>query len=189
MLSDLDPNGPGRTLFMHARSDIRKWLNQACKNKNARLFGHSLGAILACYVLIFEHEMISKEENSFIFNYPGIELDVYQKWMELDTSKKPKIKGFVGRGDVVSKYGFLFGPTFELSVNGPMQPVAAHTSLYFAHSFCNVAKIAINEENNSQSRKQYSKIYKKTSALFYHLGLKYFFPNQSNEKGKYDEKT
>ncbi len=177
MLSDLDPAGPGRSLYLHARDQIKAWLEQSCKHQLVCLFGHSLGAILASYVLILENKLISKKYKSFIFNYPGIEMDMLQQWMEIDKRHKPNFLGFVSRGDIVSKYGYLFGPTYELALGTPLQPITAHTHLFFAHPVCHLSKIDINEENHSESRKQYSKLYKKTSSLFYNIGLKYFFPN------------
>jgi len=179
ILNDLDPDGPGRSLFLHARKPIRHWLEKACSHHLACLYGHSLGGVLASYVLIMEHEQISKQEKSFIFNHPGIELDMFQRWMEIDKNKQPNVVGFVSRGDIVSKYGYLFGTTYELALESPLQPITAHTNLFFAHPVCHLAIVDINAENNSKSRRQYSKLYKKTSSLFYHIGLKYFFPDHT----------
>lgn len=180
MLNDLDPSGPGRSLFLHARQQIRHWLETVCQDHLACLFGHSLGGILASYVLIMEHKFIHKSCKSFIFNHPGIELDMFQRWMEIDKNKQPDFIGFVSRGDIVSKYGYLFGNTYELALGSPLQPITAHTNLFFAHPVCHLSKVDINMENNSKSRKQYSKLYKKTSSLFYHIGLKYFFPDHQS---------
>jgi len=177
IINDLDPEGPGRSLFFHARSQIQAWLQKATTTTLCCLIGHSLGSILAAYVMIWDHEWISKTSNSFLFNYPGLELDMLQKWMELDTQKKPKTIGLIGRGDIVSKYGYLFSPSYEMALDSPQQPISSHTTLFFAHPFSQLHPIHINQENSSSSRKQYSKLYKKTSLLFYYSGLKYFFPN------------
>lgn len=180
IISDLDPKGPGRSLFEMAEKHLASWLKVTTKEKGpARLIGHSLGGVIVAYTLLHEHEYISKEshETSYAFNSPGVSQDLINKWETLASEEKPHYKGFVCRGDVVSKFGQLFGKVFEISLKKPLSPVRAHELLLFAEPLCYLHEVDLGEENHSSSRQFYSKLQQQTSSMIYEFGLKFLFPN------------
>ncbi|MCK4934680.1 MAG: hypothetical protein KAR79_03745 [Simkaniaceae bacterium] len=181
MISDFDPIGPGKTLFDHAESNILEWLQEMCQNtKKARLVGHSLGGAFVTYALLSTSKYISNKahEISYAFNYPGVSLELSSKWDLIPEESRPNFKGFISRGDVISKLGFLFGDIYELSINNRLSPILAHELLHFAQPSCYIQEVDVVKENLSSSRKNYSTIQKHTSSMIYHIGLKYLFPHQ-----------
>ena len=97
------------------------------------------------------------------------------KWNNIES--QPRFRGYITRGDVISKLGMLFGDIYELSLNKPLSPVRAHEQIIFSEPLCFLNKVNIEEENCCSSRQFYSEIQKQTSSLIYKLGLKYFFPH------------
>src|SRR3990167_387061 len=174
IICDLDPKGPGRALFEHGESEIKKWLKIASLNKKkARMIGHSLGATFVAYTLINDYDYISTKsyEISYAFNLPGVSEDLINKWNSIQKEKTPTYKGFVSRGDLVSKFGLLFGDIHEISLNKPLTPITAHEILFFAQPLLYLHEVDLNKENISYSRKFYSNIHKQTSSLIYEFGL------------------
>lgn len=175
IISDLDPKGPGRSLFEKGQKAIQEWLKK--ENRAARVIGHSLGGVVAAYTLIHESDWMSQEshETSYAFNFPGISQELLDRWNSIED--KPAFTGFVCRGDLVSKLGMLFGAVYEISFENPLSPVRAHETLLFAQARAYLHEIDLKGENSSKSREFYSKLQKQTSSVIYDFGLKFFFPN------------
>jgi len=168
MLSDFDPDGPGHTIFSRFRPEL-----EAFATKPARVMGHSLGGAFASYSAIYHPELLSDCHNSFAFNSPGLERSVLEKCPE----RSKQFISFITRGDLISKFGHLFGKTLELTTTFALSPVSAHQLLMFAQPKCYIYAIKTEEENTSASRKYYSFLQQKTTSLAYRFGLKYLFPN------------
>lgn len=180
IISDLDPDGPGKRLYFNSRSSIRHWLIQMENTgKKARVVGHSLGGVLALYTLLFEHGLLAKEPHapSYAFNPPGVSEELLEDWSLITDSEKPPFITFVTRGDIISKFGNLFGDVYEVFTNKPLSPVLAHEQLVFSQPVSYMVKIDSEKENFTNSRKYYSKIQKQTTSLVFRFGLKYLFPN------------
>lgn len=180
LLSDLDPDGPGRRLFYNSRSNIRQWLMQLANvGRAARVMGHSLGGVLAIYTSIYEHQFLTKDPHvfSYAFNPPGVSEDVLEEWNELRLEEKPAFMTLIARGDIISKFGSLLDNTYEVFGNKPLSPMIAHEQLIFAQPISYLAKIDHLKENASISRAYYSKIQKQSTSFAYRFGLKYLFPN------------
>lgn len=180
IISDLDPKGPGRSLFENAEKSLLNWLKQIAKEKGlTRLIGHSLGGIIVAYTLLHLPVYISKQphEISYAFNSPGISIDLIEKWEGLSLEKRPSYKSFVCRGDIVSKFGSLFGDITEISLTKPLSPIRAHESLLFAHPMCYLYRVNLKQENESSSRQFYSKLHQQTASMIYEFGLKCLFLN------------
>ncbi|QVL56920.1 MAG: hypothetical protein KFB93_05915 [Simkaniaceae bacterium] len=175
IISDLDPKGPGWTLFEKGQKPIHEWLKK--ENRAARVIGHSLGGVVAAYTLIHEAEWMSQEsyESSYAFNFPGVPEALTFQWDALE--EKPAFRGFVCRGDLISKLGMLFGDIFEVSLEKPLSPVRAHEILLFAESRGYLNEVDLEGENHSKSREFYSKLQQQTSSVIYDFGLKFLFPN------------
>ena len=179
IISDLDPKGPGRSLYEKAKPNLIKWLQGVKKRKGkARLIGHSLGGVILAYTLIHNNELISTRPHqiSYAFNFPGISLDLSEKWQCVVESKRPTFKGFICRGDVVSKFGLLFGNVYEVSYKTPLSPIFAHEQLLFSQPSAFIHLVDIDEENGCSARDFYSKLQHHGSALIYEFGLKFLFP-------------
>ncbi|MCH9613732.1 MAG: hypothetical protein SP1CHLAM54_07410 [Chlamydiia bacterium] len=179
MISDLDPKGPGRSLFYYAKSGLRDWLTKCAKRgEKARLVGHSLGGVFVAYTLISESPLVNRDKYSYAFNHPGIPKDLLEEWNAIPDEQKPAFEGIVARGDVVSKFGHLFGRNIEVSFEEPLNPLTAHERLLYAAPVCYMHEIDVETENNSESRTYYSKLQKQTSLIIYQMGLKHLFPTQ-----------
>ncbi|NGX51399.1 MAG: hypothetical protein K1060chlam2_01265 [Chlamydiae bacterium] len=176
IISDLDPKGPGRTLFEQAEKPLKEWLGR--QRKKTRVIGHSLGGVILAYTLLHESEFISQErhETSFAFNFPGVRKDLVDKWDQ--KSEKPRFRGYICRGDVISKFGMLFGEIYEVSLKKPLSPVRAHEQLLFAEPHCTLREVDLKEENRSSSRQFYSRLQEQTSSMIYEFGLKFLFPRK-----------
>lgn len=173
MISDLDPKGPGWTLFEKGKRALQKWLRK--QRRPSRVIGHSLGGVVATYTLIQESEWMSENpyETSYAFNFPGVSEDLAHQWNALE--KKPAFTGFVCRGDVISKLGTLFGMIYEVSLKKPLSPIRAHEILLFSETYGQLNPIDLAEENGSSSRKFYSKLQKQTASIIYEFGLRFLF--------------
>lgn len=180
LLSDLDPDGPGRRLFYNSRSNIKHWLMQLThQGRKPRVIGHSLGGVLAIYTLIYEHALLTTAPHatSYAFNPPGVSEDLIEEWKDLPIQERPSFITLVTRGDIVSKFGALLDNTYEIFGHKPLPPMVAHEQLVFAQPLSYIAKIDVDKENSSRSRAYYSKIQKQSTSLAYRFGLKYLFPN------------
>lgn len=181
IISNFDPDGPGKSVYAHARPSIQKWLKKVCsEDVKARAMGYSLGGALASYALITDPEFFSQKisESSYLFHHPGVSEHLFEQWEKIPKEKRPSVEGFVAQGDFVSKYGKLFNHTYEMKPKDEhLAPIESHTSLFFLKHFCNLAEIDVSEENKSTSRKSYSKFHETTSNLFYNAGIKFLLPN------------
>ena len=177
IISDLDPKGPGRAVFEKAEPDLQRWLKKQGKQKT-RLIGHSLGGAIVLYTLIQEFPWISTAPyaRSYAFNAPGISDHLIREWQKIPCSHRPFFQGIISRGDVVSKFGQLFGDTVEISLPTALSPIQAHELLLLAEPLCYMHRIAVDEENRSSSRQFYSKMQQQTSSLIYDIGLKFLLP-------------
>lgn len=184
IISDLDPDGPGRRLFFNSRSDIKQWLQQVSHfGQKPRTFGHSLGGVLASYTALYEHELMCKNPlyPSYSFNSPGLSLDLAQEWNEIPEKEKPVFSTFITRGDIVSKFGTIFGSCYEIFTNTPLSPMIAHEQLIFSQPLCYLSQIDTEKENLSKSRDYYSTIQKQSTSWAYRFGLRFLFPNSFNQ--------
>jgi hypothetical protein len=180
ILSDLDPDGPGRRLYLSCRSTLRHWLLQMSHlGEKARVLGHSLGGVLATYAAVYEHDLLSKNplQASYSFNAPGITNDLFQDWEDLTQEDRPSFYSFVTRGDIVSKFGTVFGDTYELFTSRPLSPMISHEQLIFSQPLSYMSKVDVEKENISSSRKYYSTIQKQTTSWAYRFGLRFLFPD------------
>jgi hypothetical protein len=180
ILSDLDPDGPGRRLYLSCRSTLRHWLLQMSHlGEKTRVLGHSLGGVLATYAAVYEHDLLSKNplQASYSFNAPGITNDLFKDWEDLPFKERPSFYSFVTRGDIVSKFGQVFGETYELFTSRPLSPMISHEQLIFSQPLSYMCKIDIEKENISSSRKYYSSIQKQTTSWAYRFGLRFLFPD------------
>jgi len=181
IISDFDPKGPGRSLFENAHNDLHEWLKTVSSERGkVRVIGHSLGGAIVLYTLIHEHPFISNasHEISYAFNFPGVDEDLLRKWETLPDEAKPAFRGFICRGDVISKFGHLFGDVSEVSFRHPLPPIRAHEHLFFAEPMCYLYPLDVQEENSSSSHRFYSKLHKQTASMIYECGLKFLFPRQ-----------
>lgn len=175
IISDLDPRGPGWTLFEKGQKGIQEWLRK--ENRPARVLGHSLGGVVAAYTLIHEADWMSLEshESSYTFNSPGVTPELAETWENLED--QPAYMAFVSRGDPVPKLGTLFGDVRECSLEKPLSPVRAHEMLLFSEPRGFLQEVNVKMENGSDSRAFYSKLQKRTSSVIYKFGVKFLFPN------------
>ncbi len=175
IISDLDPKGSGYSIFEKGQKPLHDWLKK--EGRPGRVIGHSLGGIVASYILIQESELISQNphECSYAFNFPGVSKKLAQDWTTLKT--RPNFQGFVCRGDLVSKLGNLFGNVYEVSLEIPLSPIRAHELLLFAEPRGYLHEVDLVKENSSSSRHYYSKLQKQTSSVIYEFGLKFLFPD------------
>ncbi|MBP9841044.1 MAG: hypothetical protein KBC64_01305 [Simkaniaceae bacterium] len=181
IISDLDPQGPGLTMYTYAQDKIHSWLDKvASQGMKARAIGHSLGGAFVIYTLLLEAPLMHQTLPSYAFNYPGIPEDLALKWQLMNPSTRPAFKGIITRGDVVSKFGKLIEETYEASIAEPLLPIAAHEKLIFSEPLTYLHLVDIERENSSSSREQYSKIQQSTSNFIYQMGLKHLFPNQDS---------
>ncbi len=179
ILSDLDPSGPGKSLYEHAGNTVRSWLSNVTENgKKARVIGHSLGGAFTLYAVILDHNLLTNDCNtpSVAFNFPGVSQELLNIWNQIPRDKRPSFQGFIGKGDIVSKFGLLFGDVWEFSSKESLPPNTAHERIFLAHIPCVMKKVNVPLENQSNSRKFYSRIQKNASSTFYKMGLKKLFP-------------
>lgn len=181
ILSDLDPDGPGRRLFLNAHSTLRQWLKQMHRlGKPARVLGHSLGGTLAIYTYVYEYSLLSQKPYalSYAFNPPGINPDLFELWNDIPNESRLFLETFVTRGDLISKFGSLLGTTYEVFTAKPLSPIISHEQLIFSQPVSYVVQIDVEKENLSPSRRYYSNIHKQTTSLAFRFGLKHLLPNR-----------
>jgi hypothetical protein len=127
ILSDLDPKGPGYSVFQRAMPSIHDWLSKVNEEgRKARVMGFSLGGILAAYTVLYEGEHLSQslQERSFAFNPPGLSDQIFEE------RRKPfNLVTIVTQEDMVSRTGNLFGKISVLSLDHPLKPLKAHVTL------------------------------------------------------------
>ena len=145
ILSDLDFAGPGLNTYLHARSDIRKWLVKVKKHfSKARVMGFSLGGVLTSYTLLYEHDLIEKSEESpsMAFSPPGVSKKVFLEWVSLPEKDKSPFMVFITTGDLVSKIGRLYGDVYQVTPNPSLSAIAAHASLVTALPYISMKNIS-----------------------------------------------
>ena len=173
ILSDFDPKGPGWTLFEKGKTIIQQWLEE--KSHPTRVIGHSLGGVVAAYTLIHEAKWMSQEpyESSYAFNFPGISQSLLNQWDGL--KDKPAFTGFISRGDLISKFGLLFGKVYEVSSEAPLSPIQAHERLVFSEKKGRIHEVDLAKENGSKSRNFYTKVQKHVTSTLYPVFKNRFF--------------
>ncbi|MBS0653168.1 MAG: hypothetical protein JSR39_06505 [Verrucomicrobia bacterium] len=147
LMSDVDIAGPGLTAFNKAREEIRSWLMKVAQTgSKAKVMGFSLGGALAAYTYLFEQDWVNPE-GCVAFNPPGFSEQALEKWNGLSEEAKNAFRVYVNRGDVVSKIGKLFGDAYEISLEGALKPLKAHTLFLTAEQQFSLAKIDVDKEN------------------------------------------
>jgi len=135
LISDMDMQGPGYTVYMKARDELTEWLKK-CNQQNmpARVMGFSLGANLVYYTVLYDHELLAKDpmHASIAFNPPGITKKSFEIWKSQDTNEQPIVVGVVTKNDLVSLVGFLIGELYEVSTKEKRQSLHAHVELISA---------------------------------------------------------
>ena len=124
--SDLDPKGPGYTVYQKARPALRQWL----KGKKACVMGCSLGGALAAYTALFDGDLLSSSNPSSSYNPPGVFRKQAKLWQNLHP--KPPLITYVTTGDFIPKWGHLIGEVREVSAPRRLKPIEAHVRLMFA---------------------------------------------------------
>ncbi len=178
VLSDIDPKGPGHSQFKKIKKDLSLYLEKIHTTyAPIRLVGHSLGGTMLLYTLITNPTWLQKNPNmpSRAFNFPGISPAMLKTYNDLPLEEQPSFEGFVSAGDVVSKFGLLFGDVFALSLDLELSPIRAHEELFFLSHRVSMQKVDVSKENKSEVREKYSNLHEKTSSLLYELGLKSVF--------------
>jgi hypothetical protein len=142
ILSDLDTEGVGLSVFRGAQTKIRDWLIRAKKTSGvkSRAMGFSLGGILSLYTAFFEGDLLMPK-GSIVFNSPGVSHEIFQKW-----PKNSLVVSYATQGDLVSKLGKMVGKAFEISEKKQLCPIEAHTKLMVEDRF-SLAEILIEQEN------------------------------------------
>ena len=177
ILSNLDPKGPGHTIYDHAKDEISSWLKDSSKGGiRPVVWGYSLGGALASFAILSDPELFSQEHPSYIFNHPGFSKENFEKWHAIPKGDLPKSVCFVTDGDIVSKFGLLFGNTLAIKSYKTQPPIRAHTDLQLIQSTIKVRTVDLRKENASTSRRIYSALHKNTGHVFFNIGLKLFFP-------------
>lgn len=176
VISNFDPKGPGLAIYEHSRRVIKNWLDSICDKEKPIAMGYSLGGALTAYAFLFDGPSFHQTRHSYIFNHPGLSEKMLERWNQTYPNPPKNLKIYISDGDVVSKYGFLFGETFCVKHKTVPAPILAHTLPLFFKGKTFVRVVNIEKENKSPSRKKYFKIHKYTSHLFFNLGFKLFFP-------------
>ena len=174
VVSNFDPAGPGFSIYMHARSKIKRWIDK--QGVQVRALGYSLGGSMVAYALLKDPQLFSQEESSYLFNHPGFAKKSYEMWEGISEEKRPLIHAFVSDGDVVSKYGKLFDNTYGIKHHKILPPIEAHTRLLFLQPSVRIKKVDLEKENGCKSRKRYSNLHKSTTGLFFNVGFRLFLP-------------
>ncbi len=183
IVSNFDPKGPGVSIFQHARPMLVDWLKKVCTPKvKARALGYSLGGALASYAVILEPDYFQKDprHKSLGFHQPGVNKELFDTWNHLPKEKRPLFEGYIAEGDFVSKYGYLFSDTYEITVKDQMAPIESHVSLFFIKPCCYLQEVDPALENESESRQAYSSFHQTTSNLLYKAGVKFLLPSEED---------
>ena len=149
VLSDLDIQGPGLTVFQKSKRDLEDWLvSQKEGGVKAKVMGFSLGGVLALYTLVYESDLINSY-GSMVFNPPGVSASVYKQWKEV--SPRPQLKVYVTHGDFIPKIGKLAGDAYELSLDFSLKPMDAHVRLMCCQP--HIYQFTIDEEKENSQRR------------------------------------
>ncbi|MCY3973929.1 MAG: hypothetical protein OXF02_00050 [Simkaniaceae bacterium] len=176
IISTLDPGGPGRTVFEEAEKELKVWLRKVtAMYGKARAIGHSLGGAIASYVILRQRRYFSfsPHSSSYSFNAPGIPSAYIETDPPSPPDEMPTYRGFISRGDVISKFGTLFGNITELSLRSPLLPIEAHERLMFAEPELFLRQVDLSEENSTYSRYFYSRLKQHASSALYEWGLRF----------------
>jgi hypothetical protein len=177
ILSNFDPKGPGHTIYGHAREEIVSWLKKSSMGGiRPVVWGYSLGGALASFALLSDPDLFSQEYPSYLFNHPGFSQENFEKWSSISKGDLPKSLCFVTDGDIVSKFGLLFGKTLAIKSHKTQPPIQAHTDLQLIQSRVRIKPVDLTRENRSTSRRIYSALHKNTGHIFFNIGLQLFFP-------------
>lgn len=145
ILSDLDPKGPGLSAFFEGRPKIHAWLVKVAQDyPKSKLVGCSLGGAIAIYTYLYENEWINQEEESCIFNPPGVASKIFRIWEE---TPHESLSVYVTEGDLIPKIGKLVGSLYQLAPSEPLRPIAAHVSLASASKEYKLQEIDLAAEN------------------------------------------
>lgn len=151
VLSDLDPNGPGLSTFLGARTEIHNWLKKMKESYGpARAMGFSLGGVFVYYTLFYEGSLLHRSQPSVAFNPPGISEDLLAKWNGADPKLRPPIVTYVNQGDFVSQIGFLLSPLWVASLNEEMGVITSHTMFISGQPSYELSKVDVPATNKER---------------------------------------
>ena len=155
LVANLHPKGPGWKLFSESQEEVAVWLKQANQQseKKARTIGYSLGGILASYFLTYHSAAFNKDEHqpSLILDAPGVNHNIEKDW--LDIEKKPFVKTYVNRGDLIPKVGDAFiGSAFEVRIAQKIKGFDSHRALSLFAPQWKIVEISTHCEKKSTSR-------------------------------------
>lgn len=134
LTADLDPFGPGYTLYLdRIRPEVEAFIQ--AQRSPIIVCGFSLGASLASYVTIHQSANVLK---AYLFNHPGVQARLVRRWDKI--KNKPPVITFLTKGDFVSSCGGFIGDVYELSLTKPLNPALAHSHLMLAKPHCTLRK-------------------------------------------------
>jgi len=122
LITDIDPKGPGYSLYLRARPQIRSFIAR----RPARAVGFSLGGSLATYMALFEGELLDPSRPSIAFNPPGLRRHAVKKWDALLV--KPPLVIYASERDFICRAGRLVGDVRIISGRKMRGPLDAHLS-------------------------------------------------------------
>lgn len=152
---NFDPKGPGFSFFLKANDSIEKWLQKVTSpTQKARVFGYSQGGAFSLYTTIYHPELISQKphEPSMIFNSPGVNKDLLQRWLAIPSEQIPRLCVLFPCADVVPQFGFLVGNVFQFNSKSPMELKNAHFPLMLLQPSYSLDLIDTEKENLSLRR-------------------------------------
>lgn len=157
--SNFDPAGSGWVPFQNNKQQLKEWLVASTKQTKARVIGNGLGGSIASYAAIAFADFINKKstEPSYSFNPIGVKEELGLLWNDLPTSIRPKLEVYITQGDVIPKFGWLFGNVYEVQVERRLYPMAAHRHLSFFRPHVKIFAVDVEKENQSKSRKMCQK--------------------------------
>lgn len=151
VLSDLDVAGPGQNTFFRARQEIHDWLAKMKQSIGAaRIVGYSLGGVFTLYTLVYEADLVNKTVDSIAFNPPGVSDEVLALWDKMAPENRPPHVTYVNQGDFVSQIGLFLGNVHEISLNEPMEVIAAHVTLISGEPLYKIATVDVSLENEAR---------------------------------------
>lgn len=128
MVTDLDPRGPGYSVYLRARPQLRSWLQA---HPPARAIGQSLGGALAAYTVLWESDLLHPTQPSVACNPPGFFRQARRLWDRLQ-ERAPLIT-YITEGDAISRIGTVVGDIRRIGLDHPCRgPIEAHVALTFA---------------------------------------------------------
>ena len=156
IVSSLDPNGSGLVPFENRKDDLEAWLQKVTRHGcKVRAIGNGVGGSMVMYTALSLGQYLSRDENgpSVAFGPLGVAKATYGHWLAQEETEKPLLELYLTQGDVVPKFGYLFGDAYEMVSEERLSPYTAHLQLMLLSEECNVFPVDLAKENTSESRK------------------------------------